>query len=214
MAPRRRSAARLAAAALVLGAVSASSQAAVVKIDAGQSSVTYTSSQFVCDPSGSCTLSPVQQTFALSGSFNVVREAASTPSPYDPTSSIFFTRISFDSISVDAGGAGSLGFSFPSFAGIVNGTSFMASDNPCFFGPGTCWVSFTDSTYTGDFDDHTLIMSGVSPQGFFDSFTYQIVATAVAPAATVPEPGTLACVAVAGAGWAASRRRRGRRDIQ
>ncbi|MBS0347995.1 MAG: PEP-CTERM sorting domain-containing protein [Proteobacteria bacterium] len=216
MAPRRRSAARLAAVAFVLGAASASSQAAVVKIDAGQSSVTYTSSQPpICDPSGNCSLPPAPQTFALSGSFNVVREVASTPSPYDPTTSIYFTRISFDSVAVDLGGADVLGFSFPSFAGLVNGTSFTGSDDPCFFSFGGCvGGGLFNNTYAGDFDGHTFFLSGVSPQGFFDSFTYQIVATLAAPVATVPEPGTLACVAVAGAGWAASRRRRGRRDIQ
>ncbi len=217
MSPRRRRAARFAAVALALGAASASSQAALVKIDASQSSVTFTSNPPpICDPFGNCSTPPAPQTFALSGSFDVVREVASTPSPYDPTTSIYFTRISFDSVSVDLGGAGALGFSFPSFAGLVNGTGFTGSDDPCFFSFGGCsGGGLFNNTYTGDFDGHTFFLSGVSPQGFFDSFTYQIVATAVVPAATtVPEPGTLACVAVAGAGWVASRRRRGRRDIQ
>lgn len=65
------------------------------------------------------------------------------------------------------------------------------------------------SSYTGDFDGHTFFLSGVSQLGVSDSFTYQIVAAAVAPAAAVPEPGTLACVAAAGAAWAAPRRRNG-----
>lgn len=81
---------------------------------------------------------PAQQTFALSGSFNVVREVATTPSPYDPTTSVYFTRISFDSVAVDLGGAGALGISFPSFAGLVNGTAFTGSDDPCFFFFGGC----------------------------------------------------------------------------
>lgn len=216
MSLRRRAAARLAAAALALGAASASSQAEVVKIDAGQSSVTYTSDlPPICDPSGNCALPPAPQTFALSGSFNVLREAASTPSPYDPTTSIYFTRISFDSVAVDLGGADALGFSFPSFAGLVNGTSFTGSNDPCFFSFGGCLGGgMFISSYAGDFDGHTLFLNGVSPVGFADSFTYQIVATLAAPAATVPEPGTLACIAVAGAGWVASRRRRGRSDMQ
>lgn len=198
----------------MLGAASASSPAEVVTIDASQSSVTFTSHPFVCDSSGSCTASPVQQTFALSGSFNVNREVVPVPWPSFSDPSGYITRIRFDSLAVDLGGAGALGFSFPSFAGIVTGTSFMASDNPCLFSPGTCWVSFTDSTYTGDFDDHTLFLNGMSPLNLFDSFTYQVVATVVAPAAKVPEPGTLACVAVAGAGWAAFRRRRSHRKAQ
>lgn len=216
MTPRRRSATRFAAVALVLGVASASAQADVVKIDASQSSVTFTSNQPpICDPFGNCSTPPAPQTFVLSGSFNVNREVASTPSPYDPTTAIYFTRISFDSVAVDLGGAGTLGFSFPSFAGLVNGTAFTGSDDPCFFSFGGCsGGALFNNTYTGDFDGHTFFLNGVSPLDVFDSFTYHIVAAVVVPAAAVSEPGTLACVAVAGMGWMASRRRRGRRDAQ
>ena len=201
----------LAAVGLLLSSASPSVQAVVVNIDTSRSVLTFTSSgPTICDPFGNCSTPPAPQTFALSGSFDVKEETVSFPYWFDPTSFFDLALIRFEPLSIDTGGAAALGFVFPAFSGIVTGTTFTASDDPCFLYSGGCsgW-SLVNSTYTGDFDGQRLSLTGESPLSVAEGFKYTIVATAV-PSASVAEPGSLACLAAAGAGLTAVRSRRRR----
>lgn len=198
--------------AMVLITAATSAHAIVVNIDPTQSWVTYTPGGFVlCDPESNCGSLPRPQTFTLSGSFNVIRETVSYPVWFDPSSVVEREEIQFDSLAVDSGGAASLGFSFPSYRGVLNGQDFTASEDFCSFFPSTggCFSFGPFDDFSGTFDGAMLSMSGNDYVGKFfpDLFSFTVVARTADPA-SVPEPGTLACVAAAAIGLGAARSRR------
>lgn len=199
-------------AALMLLAAAPGAHAVVVNIDSSRSSVTYTPGGIIrCDVDGNCGSLPEPQTFTLSGSFNVVRETVSYPVWFDPSSVIEREEIRFDSLAVDSGDAAALGFSFPTYRGVISGEAFTASDDLCSFLPstGSCWSMPPIAGYSGAFDGTTLSMTGNRYAGTFfpDHFSFTVVARA-ANVASVPEPGILACVAAAIFGLGVSGRRR------
>ena len=65
-------------------------------------------------------------------------------------------------------------------------------------------------SYAGSFDGTTLSMSGTDYAGDFFPSSFNF--TVVARVASVPEPGTLACLAIGAFGLGAARRRRGGGD--
>ncbi len=198
-------------AALMLTAAAPGAHAIVVHIDSSRSSVTYTPGGIIlCGPEG-CGSLPEPQTFTLSGSFDVVRETISYPVWFDPSAVIEREEIWFDPLAVDSGGAAALGFSFPTYRGVMSGETFSGSDDLCSFLPSTggCWSMPPISGFTGTFDGAALSMTGDDYAGraFPDRFSFVVVAQA-ADAASVPEPGILACVVGAIFGLGVSVRRR------
>jgi len=186
--------------AMVLIAVATSAHAVVVNIDSSQSSVTYDQSSVVviCDLQGVCIPSPDPQIFILSGSFNVIRD---TP--------VWLNRqiIQFDTLAVDSGGAAALGFSFPTYPGLMmNGEDFIASNDPCFIlSPMTSCTGLSMGgidNFSGTFDGTTLSMTGTKYTGdpfrVRDWFSFTIVASVGNPS-PVPEPETYAML-IAGLG--------------
>jgi hypothetical protein len=186
--------------AMVLIAVATSAHAVVVNIDSSQSSVTYDQSSVVviCDLQGVCIPSPDPQIFILSGSFNVIRD---TP--------VWLNRqiIQFDTLAVDSGGAAALGFSFPTYPGLMmNGEDFIASNDPCFIlSPMTSCTGLSMGgidNFSGTFDGTTLSMTGTKYTGdpfrVRDWFSFTIVAS-VGNSSPVPEPETYAML-IAGLG--------------
>lgn len=199
-------------AALLLSAAAGSAQATLVTIDPAQSSVTYTFGGIVlCDPDGNCPEPPAAQTFALSGSFEVERTTAFVADSSYPPSGHYRDAIRFHSVSVDGGGAIQMGFSFPTYLAIEEGGSFSGSENPCMPAMGPCLAGQFD-WFSAEFDGQTLMLSGTdfTDNGFFsDRFAFTVVAYATAPA-SVPEPGTLACLAAGMLGLSALRKARAR----
>ncbi|MDO9600296.1 MAG: PEP-CTERM sorting domain-containing protein [Azoarcus sp.] len=198
-------------AALLLGAAG-SAQATFVTIDPAQSSVTYTFGGMVlCDPDGNCPEPPASQTFALSGSFEVERTTAFITDSFYPPSGHYRDAIRFQSVSVDGGGATQMGFSFPTYLAIEEGGVFSGSEDPCTPAMGPC-LAGQFGWFSAEFDGHTLMLSGIdfADSGFFsDRFAFTVFAYATAPA-SVPEPGTLACLAAGMLGLGAVRKARAR----
>ncbi len=199
------------AAAFTLGAMPALAHALVLQIDASQSSLTYTPGGLpVCDPDGNCGVLPSPQTFALSGSFDLQQETVFVMTSFFPLDGYDREQIRFDAPAIDSGGASALGFAFPNYFAVLTGQDFSASEDPCSWFPsmGGCWSMGAFGSYAGTFDGTTLTMTGTDYAGdFFPStFNFTVVARA-ASVASVPEPGTLACLAIGALGLGAMRRR-------
>lgn len=179
-------------AAIVLIAAATSSHAVIVNIDPSQSSVTYHHgpSFSTCDLQGICVPPSDPQTFILSGNFNVIQEV-----PVWLDSQI----IRFDTLAVDSGGAAVLGFSFPTYAGLLmNEGDFIASNDPCFLLSSTTSCTGLSmggiDNFSGTFDGATLSMTGdeyISGSFYHDRFSFTIVAQVGNPL-PVPEPETYA----------------------
>lgn len=198
--------------ALSLGAAATSAHAITLAIDPGQSWVTYTPGGFSFGgPDGGLTPS-APQTFALSGRFDVVQETVPITLSFDPLTVVDREQISFEAIAVNSGGAAAAGFAFPTYFAVLTGQAFAASEDPCTWFPstGSCTSMGSFGSYAGSFDGTTLSMSGTDYAGDFFPSSFNF--TVVARAATVPEPGTLACLAIGAFGLAAARRRRGGGD--
>lgn len=192
--------------AALLAGVSTSAQATLFQIDISQSHVTHSNSGLIfCDPNFNCS-QPQPQTFSLSGILDVsVRRESFGVSFFPTITTIELNLIDLRPVSLNLGGAESLGFAFPGFPGTLTGQSFSGSGNPCslFFMQGsTCMSMGPFGGFGGTYDGSTLTLDGDEPNGYFENFTYRIVANAL----TVPEPGTLALTALAGLA-AISRRR-------
>ena len=195
--------------ALALGAAATSAHAITLTIDPGQSWVTYTPGGFSFGgPDGGSTSSE-PQTFALFGRFDVAQETVPITLSFDPLTVVDREQISFEAIAVNSGGAAAAGFAFPTYFAVLTGQAFAASEDPCTWSPstGSCTSMGSFGSYAGSFDGTTLSMSGTdyAVDFFPSSFNF----TVVARVATVPEPGTLACLAIGAFGLAAARRRRG-----
>lgn len=198
--------------ALSLGAAATSAHAITLTIDPGQSWVTYTPGGFSFGgPDGGLTPS-APQTFMLSGRFDVAQETVPITLSFDPLTVVDREQISFEAIAVNSGGAAAAGFAFPTYFAVLTGQAFAASEDPCTWFPstGSCTSMGSFGSYAGSFDGTTLSMSGTdyAVDFFPSSFNF----TVVARVATVPEPGTLACLAIGAFGLAAARRRRGGGD--
>lgn len=206
-----RAAALPALAACTLGAMPALAHALVLQIDASQSSVTYSPGGFpVCDPDGNCGVLPSPQTFALSGSFDLQQETVFVTTSFFPLDGYEREQIRFEVPAINSGGASALGFAFPDYFAVLSGETFAASEDPCSWFPsmGGCWSMGAFGSYAGTFDGTTLAMTGTDYAGdFFPSnFNFTVVARA-ASVTSVPEPGTLACLAIGVLGLGAIRRR-------
>lgn len=168
----------------------ASAHAVVANIDPNQSWVTYMPDIFsFCDSQGNCGPSSDPQTFTLSGSFNVIQD---TPVWLN------HQTIRFDTLAVDSGGAAALGFSFPTYYGLLtNGGDFIASNGPCFLlSLITSCTGFSMGgidNFSGTFDGTTLSMTGTKYMGdsFYNRFSFTIVAR-MGNLSPVPEPETYA----------------------
>ena len=197
---------------LALAAAATSAHAITLAIDPSQSSVTYTPGGFSFGgPDGGLTPS-APQTFMLSGRFDVAQETVPITLSFDPLTVVDREQISFEAIAVNSGGAAAAGFAFPTYFAVLTGQAFAASEDPCTWSPstGSCTSMGSFGSYAGSFDGTTLSMSGTdyAVDFFPSSFNF----TVVARVATVPEPGTLACLAIGAFGLAAARRRRGGGD--
>ena len=194
---------------LALAAAATSAHAITLAIDPSQSSVTYTPGGFSFGgPDGGLTPS-APQTFALSGRFDVVQETVPITLSFDPLTVVDREQIRFEAVAVNSGGAATAGFAFPTYFAVLTGQAFAASEDPCTWFPstGSCTSMGSFGSYAGSFDGTTLSMTGTDYAGDFFPSSFEF--TVVARAATVPEPGTLACLAIAAFGLGAARRRRG-----
>ena len=197
---------------LSLAAAATSAHAITLAIDPSQSSVTYTPGGFSFGgPDGGLTPS-APQTFMLSGRFDVAQESVPITLSFDPLTVENREQIRFEAIEVDSGGAAAAGFAFPTYFAVLTGQAFAASEDPCTWFPstGSCTSMGSFGSYAGSFDGTTLSMSGTDYAGDFFPSSFNF--TVVARVATVPEPGTLACLAIGAFGLAAARRRRGGGD--
>ena len=197
---------------LSLAAAATSAHAITLAIDPSQSSVTYTPGGFSFGgPDGGLTPS-APQTFMLSGRFDVAQETVPITLSFDPLTVVDREQISFEAIAVNSGGAAAAGFAFPTYFAVLTGQAFAASEDPCTWFPstGSCTSTGFFGSYVGSFDGTTLSMNGTdyAVDFFPSSFNF----TVVARVATVPEPGTLACLAIGAFGLGAARRRRGGGD--
>ena len=195
---------------LALAAAATSAHAITLAIDPSQSSVTYTPGGFSFGgPDGGLTPS-APQTFMLSGRFDVAQETVPITLSFDPLTVVDREQIRFEAVAVNSGGAA--GFAFPTYFAVLTGQAFAASEDPCTWFPstGSCTSTGFFGSYAGSFDGTTLSMSGTDYAGDFFPSSFNF--TVVARVATVPEPGTLACLAIGAFGLAAARRRRGGGD--
>lgn len=169
--------------------------ATLMAIDESKSSVTYTEFGFIiCDFSG-CT-SPEPKTFVLSGSFEVQSKHESFAVSFFPE---YTTKeldlLFFSKVAINSGGAAPLGFNFPDYPAVLDGSAFLGNADPCslfFLAGSTCMSMGPWGGYSGIFDGDTISLTG-STNGFFDSFSFTIVATAL-PSGAVPTPSTFACI--------------------
>lgn len=204
---------------LALGAAATSAHALTLTIDPSQSSVTYTPGGFSFggpdgfsfggpDGDGSLTF-PTPQTFALSGRFDLRQETVPITLSFDPLTVENREQIRFEAIAVDSGGAAAAGFVFPTYFAVLTGQTFAASEDPCTWFPstGSCTSMGSFGSYAGSFDGTTLSMTGTDYTGDFFPSSFNF--TVVAQVATVPEPGTLACLAIGALALGVARRRRG-----
>ena len=194
---------------LALAAAATSAHAITLAIDPSQSSVTYTPGGFSFGgPDGGLTPS-APQTFMLSGRFDVAQETVPITLSFDPLTVENREQIRFEAVAVNSGGAATAGFAFPTYFAVLTGQAFAASEDPCTWFPstGSCTSMGSFGSYAGSFDGTTLSMTGTDYAGDFFPSSFEF--TVVARAAMVPEPGTLACLAIAAFGLGAARRRRG-----
>ena len=194
---------------LALGAAATSAHAITLRIDPGRSWVTYTPGGISFGgPDGGST-SSTAQTFSLSGRFDVALETVPITLSFDPLTVENREQIRFEAVAVNSGGAATAGFAFPTYFAVLTGQAFAASEDPCTWFPstGSCTSMGSFGSYAGSFDGTTLSMTGTDYAGDFFPSSFEF--TVVARAATVPEPGTLACLAIAAFGLGAARRRRG-----
>ncbi len=210
----RRTAIACAVVTLALGAAATSAHAITLAIDPSQSSVTYTPGGFSFGgPDGGST-STAPQTFTLSGRFDVQQETVPITLSFDPLTVVDREQIRFEAIAVNSGGAATAGFVFPTYFAVLTGQAFAASEDPCTWFPstGSCSSMGSFGSYAGSFDGTTLSMTGTDYAGDFFPSTFEF--TVVARVAAVPEPGTLACLAIGAFGLGAARRRRGGRTAR
>jgi hypothetical protein len=197
---------------LALGAAATSAHAITLAIDPSQSSVTYTPGGFSFGgPDGGSTSSE-PQTFALSGRFDLKQETVPITLSFDPLTVENREQIRFEAIAVNSGGAATAGFAFPTYFAVLTGQAFAASEDPCTWFPttGSCTSTGWFGGYAGSFDGTTLSMTGTDYAGDFFPSSFNF--TVVARVATVPEPGTLAGLAIGALALGVARRRRARDD--